>query len=201
MGPEAGVLGFPIRLRSRLWTRCSGRPHLCVHIPPYLCPSCSVSSRPQSLTLSLGSCSHWEHCHSPHVFLGTLRLGQKMPQASLWCVRVCAQSGGHGGGGSCSHAAGLPPATATLSPPQPFSLFSGPGAASKCRLDFLRAPGAALCLLSPVGVLPQPPPGSPSAGVGQALGFPLPYKVPLPQAHYNFCRECFVSLSRLCLIL
>lgn len=172
---------------------------VCAHTP-HLCPLCSVSSLPPSLTLSLGSGSHWEHCHSPHVFLGTLRLGQKMPQASLWCIRVCAQSGG---GGSCSHAAGLPPATATLSPPQPFSLFSGPGpgATPKCRLDFLRAPGAALCLLSPVGVLPQLPPGSPSAGMGQALGFPLPYKVPLPQAHYNFCRECSVSLSRLCLIL
>lgn len=54
-----------------------------------------------------------------------------------------------------------PPATATLSPPQSFSLFSwpGPGATPKCRLDFPRAPGAALsCPLCPgLSLLPVLP--------------------------------------------
>ena len=92
------------------------------------------------------------------------------------------------------------PVAATLSPCQSFALSSGPGAAPKCRLDFLRAPGAALSLLFPVSCLSLLPVLA-VPGVGQALGFLLLHKVPLPQAHYNFCRECFVLLSHLCLVL
>ena len=93
------------------------------------------------------------------------------------------------------------PATATLSPPQSFPPSSGPGATPKCRLDFPGAPGAAFSLLFPVRIRPQPPPCSLSAGVGRAPRFPPLYKVPLPQAHYDFCRERSPSLSCLCLVL
>lgn len=63
------------------------------------------------------------------------------------------------------------PATAIWSPPQCFSLFSGPepGATPKCRLVFPRAPGAAPSLPFLVHLLPQPLLILASAGVEQAL--------------------------------
>lgn len=82
------------------------------------------------------------------------------------------------------------PATATLNPPQSFYPSSGPGATPKCRFDFPRAPGAALSLLFPGLVLPQPPSGFLIAGLGR-----LPDSPTVQQAHYNFCSECSASLS------
>lgn len=204
-GPQTCVLSFPVGLRSQMWGRDSGAPlHVWAHTP-----SSSVSNEPPSLTLSLGNSSHGSTATAPTSFLDPLgrvrrqENPQRMPQASIWRVCVCVQSGGHSGGGFCFHTAGLaachchPEPTPVLFP----VLWAWAWGHPQVPTRLSQSPGAALSLLFSVCVLPQPPPHSPSAGVGQALGFPLLYEVHLPQAHYNFCRKCSVSQSRLRLIL
>lgn len=115
-----------------------------------------------------------------------LRMASRHTRAPRW---------GRDGGGPCSHTEGL----ASLSPPQSFCPFSGPGATPTCRCNFPGALGAALPLRFPAHGWLRPPPGPPSAGVGQAPRFPPLYEAPLQQAHYNFCRKHSASLSCLCL--
>lgn len=129
--------------------------HVCTYrTPTRMCPSSSVSSESPVPDLRLGKQLLWEHCYSPPAPSWAGK--REPPKNATGSAYVHDQSWGSDGAGLCclvpQAGLGCPPLLSRAPRPPPvLSLFSGPepGATSKCRLDFLRAPGAALSLLFP----------------------------------------------------
>lgn len=162
-----------VRLRPQMWESHSGAcTHMCAcTAPPHRCALPPLSAaNPPSLTCGLGSSFFGSTATAPQLLPG---LGKENPQRTPQAPHTFMPRAGGQTELVCaawSHRQGLAAHHCCPERPPPvLSLFSGPepGATSKCRLDFLRAPGAALSLLFP-GYCPSPSMYPPCWG---AVGF------------------------------